>query len=161
MTCTEEGAAELAREAKDKVEAVSAWMKHRFGTDCPEYRESEVLDSAVRDIARIQALRERRREAIQQKKEILASINFGPYDAEYHAAMQSPAPLVSEQDFNDLKQIREWFDDGEGYGLTIERMQELAAIGLVNHKGRDYYEITEFGNAVLASQSPVRDWEEQ
>jgi hypothetical protein len=88
---------------------------------------------------------------------IIADSTIPLYDIEpvFTASTTSTAiaampEFLSQEDLSDLIRVHECFDDGEGYDLPTPRMKELAALGLVHTpKGRYYYEITEFGRAIV------------
>lgn len=92
---------------------------------------------------------------------------FHPSEADAIAAWNtraSPAPgraPLTEADMEDLKRLREVFDDGQGYDVPKERMKRLAELGVVRWHGRDVYSITAFGMYCLGDwEFPLRTAEE-
>lgn len=70
------------------------------------------------------------------------------------------APLT-DADMEDLKRLREVFDDGQGYDVPKERMKRLAELGVVRWHGREVYSITAFGMYCLGDwEFPLRTAEE-
>lgn len=54
-------------------------------------------------------------------------------------------PMLSDQDMADLRRLDDLFSDGQGWDLPRKRMQRLAELGVVQHKGGGRYNITSFG----------------
>jgi hypothetical protein len=58
-------------------------------------------------------------------------------------------PKLTLQELSAFNRFLETCEDGEGYDVPKSMMQRLAQIGVVRHLSRGFYEITEFGTALI------------
>jgi hypothetical protein len=66
------------------------------------------------------------------------------------AARPVAANLLNADELAALRRFDECAQDGEGWDVPKEMMQRLAEIGVVRRKSGNFYEATDFGQAVLA-----------
>lgn len=64
-------------------------------------------------------------------------------------ALDAPKEYLSADDFGDLDRFYEMASDGEGHDISKKRMQRLAELGVIQHKGRGRYSTTAFGLLVI------------
>lgn len=58
-------------------------------------------------------------------------------------------PKLTPDEMVALLRFCETCDDGQGYDVPKPMMKRLARVGVVNHSSGGFYEITEFGDAVI------------
>ncbi len=76
----------------------------------------------------------------------------------YRAAQQAEAPgaldLLNAEELAALHRFQETCEDSEGYDVGKDMMKRLAAIGVIESKGFNRYQFTEFGDYVVENRAP-------
>jgi|GEM_PF-4853454 len=146
-----------------QVPGVRTWRQRiDVGKDWPLHAPNDVERAMVAEIAELR-LAAAKVEAPAQGEILRLQRLLAHKDGQItaltaKAAQQAAAPgaldLLNAEELAALHRFQETCEDSEGYDVGKDMMKRLAAIGVIESKGFNRYQFTEFGDYVVENRAP-------